>query len=127
MKKILITGGAGFIGTNFIKYILSKYDDYKIINFDLLTYAGNKNNLLDVESNSNYSLVQGDIRCADDVKAVMPSIDYVVHFAAESHVDRSIEGPEIFTSTNVLGTQVLLDYAKAFNVKRFVHISTDEV
>lgn len=126
-KTILITGGSGFIGSNFVRYMLKKYADYKIINFDLLTYAGNPDNLSDVAGNPNYIFIQGDIADKDAVKQVMAGVDHVVHFAAESHVDRSIEGPEIFIRTNVLGTQVLLEYANAVGVKRFVHVSTDEV
>ena len=124
---ILVTGGAGFIGSNFIHYMLGKYSDYKIINFDALTYAGNLDNLKSVENNGNYVFVKGNIANKEDVAKVMQSVDVVVHFAAESHVDRSITGPEIFTTTNVLGTQILLDYAKVNNVKKFVHVSTDEV
>ncbi|VAX37354.1 dTDP-glucose 4,6-dehydratase [hydrothermal vent metagenome] len=127
MKKILITGGSGFIGSNFLKYMLKKYPDYLIINFDALTYAGNQDNLKDIANNSNYTFVKGDITNSENVKMAMKDIDYVVHFAAESHVDRSIEGPEVFVTTNVLGTQILLDHAKNNDIKKFLHVSTDEV
>ena len=127
MKVILVTGGAGFIGSNFIRHILSKYKDYKIINYDLLTYAGSLGNLDDVKDNPNYTFVKGDVRDFEVVDKQMQKVDYIVHFAAESHVDRSIYGSEEFVRTNVLGTQVLLEAAKKNNVKRFVHISTDEV
>jgi dTDP-glucose 4,6-dehydratase len=126
-KTILVTGGAGFIGSNFILYMLGKHKDYKIVNFDALTYAGNLDNLSSVKKHKNYSFVKGSITNKLAVKKVMAKADMVVHFAAESHVDRSITGPEIFTTTNVLGTQILLDYAKEFKIKKFVHVSTDEV
>ncbi len=126
-KKILVTGGCGFIGSNLVHYLLKKYPTYKIVNFDALTYAGNPENLRDIENNPAYSFVKGDIRNGKDVAAVMPTVDHVIHLAAESHVDRSIQGPEEFVTTNVLGTQILLDYAKANNIKKFVHVSTDEV
>lgn len=128
MKTILVTGGAGFIGSNFIRYMLNKYDDYKIINLDLLTYAGNLENLKDVEDNPNYEFIKGDIadkKLIDEI--VSQDFDYIVNFAAESHVDRSIEDPEIFVRTNIMGTQVLLDAAKKYNIEKFVQISTDEV
>lgn len=126
-KSILVTGGAGFIGSNFIRYHLAKYPDRKIINLDALTYAGNPENLRDLANNPNYVLVEGDIRDRDLVDKIMDDVDTVVHFAAESHVDRSILHPAIFLETNVLGTQVLLDAALRFKIKRFHHISTDEV
>jgi len=127
MKTILVTGGAGFIGSNFIHFMMNKYANYKIINLDALTYAGNLDNLENVAIDPRYTFIKGDTTSAQDVETAMKGVDCVVHFAAESHVDRSIEGPEVFTKTNVLGTQVLLDYAKAHNVKRFIHVSTDEV
>lgn len=127
-EKILVTGGAGFIGSNFIKYALSKYTDINIINFDSLTYAGNLENLADIENNPNYTFIKGDIRDREQVyQAMERGVDYIINFAAESHVDRSIEGPEIFVLTNVLGTQVLLDAAKKYNIKKFLQVSTDEV
>ncbi len=143
MKTVLVTGGAGFIGSNFVSYMLSAHPDYKIINIDALTYAGNLANLRHVESNSNYRFVKCDIRDADAVKAVFDSadIDWVVNFAAESHVDRSIEDPQCFLTTNVLGTQVFLDEAKRRWKKhpedkysreyrdgvKYLQVSTDEV
>ncbi len=125
--KLLVTGGAGFIGSNFILYMMEKYPDYKIVNLDKLTYAGNLENLKSVEDNPNYSFIQGDICDRDIVEKAMEGCDWVVHFAAESHVDRSISAPAIFVETNVIGTQVLLDAARAKNIKRFHHVSTDEV
>jgi dTDP-glucose 4,6-dehydratase len=127
MKTILVTGGAGFIGSNFIHFMMNKYADYKIVNFDALTYAGNPDNLKSIERDPRYNFIKGDIASAKDVAAAMKGVDRVVHFAAESHVDRSITGPEIFTVTNVLGTQVLLDHAKEYGIQKFVHVSTDEV
>ena len=127
MKNLLVTGGSGFIGSNFIRHMLGKYTDYKIINLDKLTYAGNLDNLKDVENNLNYSFVCGDICDPDVVNKVMQRVDHVVHFAAESHVDRSIEDGSVFVRTNVLGTHTLLESALKHNIKRFVHISTDEV
>jgi dTDP-glucose 4,6-dehydratase len=127
--NILVTGGAGFIGSNFIHYILNKYNDYQIINLDKLTYAGNLENLESVENNSNYKFIKGDITNRELVEYIFTeyNIDYVVNFAAESHVDRSIEDPDIFVKTNVRGTQVLLDIAQESGVTKFLQISTDEV
>lgn len=127
--KILVTGGAGFIGSNFIRYMLKQHKDYKIINLDKLTYAGNLENLKDVEDNPNYIFINGDITDKNLVESLFFSydIDYVINFAAESHVDRSIEDPQIFLKTNVIGTQVLLDASKKVNVKKFLQVSTDEV
>lgn len=125
--KLLVTGGAGFIGSNFIRYWFSKHPDDFITNLDKLTYAGNLENLKDIEKNSRYQFVKGDIVDADDVRIAMSGVDIVVHFAAESHVDRSILGPAIFVKTNVIGTQVLLDAAIEQQVKHFHHVSTDEV
>lgn len=127
MKRLLITGGAGFIGSNFILYWRKQYPNDVIINFDKLTYAGNLENLQEVESDNNYQFVEGDICNPAAVQAVMKDIDSVVHFAAESHVDRSIMEAAPFIKTNVLGTQILLDAALKNNVSRFHHISTDEV
>ncbi len=125
--NILVTGGAGFIGSNFIHYWLNKYPEDKIINLDLLTYSGHINSLKDVSDNPNYTFVEGDICNVELVDSLMSKVDTVIHFAAESHVDRSILDPQIFVKTNVTGTQVLLDSAKKFNIKRFHHVSTDEV
>ena len=125
--KIFITGGAGFIGTNFILYMMDKYPDYQIVNFDKLTYAGNLANLQKVENNPNYKFVKGDICNEAEVKSALNGCDWVVHFAAETHVDRSIMDPDTFVKTNVLGTNVLLRIAKELGIKRFHHISTDEV
>jgi len=128
MKKILVTGGAGFIGSNFIRHILNKYPDYKIINLDALTYAGNLENLKEIDHHDNYTFIKGDITDPVIVKEVFKSkVDYVVNFAAESHVDRSIADPRIFVKTNVLGTQVLLDAALEYGITKFVQVSTDEV
>ena len=138
MKNILVTGGAGFIGSNFIRYILSVESDIKVINFDALTYAGNADNLKDVENDSRYTFMQGNICDAEVVSHTLREhqIDTVVHFAAESHVDRSILGPREFIETNVVGTFTLLEALKNFwaeesNIpveeKRFHHVSTDEV
>lgn len=125
--KLLVTGGCGFIGSNFIRHMLNKYPDYEIVNLDKLTYAGNLDNLLDLEDNPNYSFIQGDICDPQIVNKLMKGIDHVVHFAAESHVDRSIEDGSIFVETNVLGTNALLQSALEYKIKKFVHISTDEV
>lgn len=127
MLNILVTGGLGFIGSNFIRHMLEKYPDYKIINLDKLTYAGNPDNLKDIENERNYSFVHGDICDPDIVNDIMKKVDHVVHFAAESHVDRSIENGSAFVTTNVLGTHTLLESALEHGIKRFIHISTDEV
>lgn len=129
MNKLLVTGGAGFIGSNFIHYMLSTYDDLSIINLDKLTYAGNLENLKDIENNSYYTFVQGDICDFSLVNELVEKheIDVIVNFAAESHVDRSISDPSVFVQTNILGTQVLLEAARKYNLKKYVQISTDEV
>ena len=127
MAKILITGGCGFIGSNFIRYYLKRHDDVEIVNFDKLTYAGKKKNLSDVEDDRRYSFVKGDVAVMGQVKEVMEGIDSVVHFAAESHVDRSIIDPGIFIQTNITGTYNLLECARENGVRKFIHISTDEV
>jgi dTDP-glucose 4,6-dehydratase len=126
-KTMLVTGGAGFIGTNFIHYILEKYSEYKIINLDALTYAGNLDNLQSVENNPNYEFIQGDIVDKELVNELMERVDLVVHFAAESHVDRSIADSDIFVRTNVNGTLNLLEAARDKGGVRFHHVSTDEV
>jgi len=125
--NILITGGCGFIGSNFIKYWLKNYPEDNIINLDKLTYAGNLDNLRDIEHNPKYKFVKGDICDKDLMNEITKDIDIVFNFAAESHVDNSIKGPLIFTETNVLGTHILLEAAKNNNIKKFIHISTDEV
>ncbi|MHB9013618.1 MAG: dTDP-glucose 4,6-dehydratase [Ignavibacteriaceae bacterium] len=129
MKNILVTGGAGFIGSNYINHILEERDDYNIINLDKLTYAGNIENLKKSESNKNYQFIKGDIGNFELVRFIFEKykIKYVINFAAESHVDRSILGSEIFFRTNVLGTNVLLETSRRFEVERFLQISTDEV
>jgi dTDP-glucose 4,6-dehydratase len=140
-KSILITGGAGFIGANFVPYFAEKYSEYNIINLDLLTYAGNLENLQEVENNKNYTFVQGDIRDAELVKQLFSEHDIrgVIHFAAESHVDNSIEKPEEFLLTNIMGTFNLIhnaykhwmsapnQYKDGYDNCRFHHVSTDEV
>jgi dTDP-glucose 4,6-dehydratase len=129
--KLLVTGGAGFIGSNFVRMALTdKFPDFNVEQLtvlDLLTYAGDEENLKPVASDKRYKFVKGDIRDLELAKKLMQDAEQVVHFAAESHVDRSIEGGSEFVSTNVMGTQVLLDAAKSSNIKRFVHVSTDEV
>lgn len=126
--RLLVTGGAGFIGSNFIHYMLRTYPEYQIVNLDALTYAGNLENLKGIEENSNYRFMKGDITDARFVNEVMKTgIDVVVNFAAESHVDRSILEPAAFVNTNVLGTQVLLEAAKQTGILKFVQVSTDEV
>ncbi len=124
--KILVTGGAGFIGSNFIHYILKNNPEHSVVNFDVLTYAGNLENLRDLENNPRYSFVRGDICDREAVFAAVESVDAVVHFAAESHVDRSIIDPSLFVKTNVLGTYTVLEAVKEYT-KRFHHVSTDEV
>lgn len=132
--KLLITGGAGFIGSNFVRYILNKYSassadkpDYQVLNLDLLTYAGNLENLKDIKKNPNYKFVKGDIADKKLVGDLMKDVDIIVNFAAESHVDRSILDSAAFIHTNVVGTHNLLEAAKNNGGKRFHHVSTDEV
>jgi len=127
MRKILITGGAGFIGSNFIHYLLSRYKDIEVVNLDKLTYAGNLDNLKDVADDPRYRFVKGDICDRKIVSEVISGCELVVHFAAETHVDRSILEAGSFITTDVYGTYVLLEEAKKAGVKRFIHISTDEV
>lgn len=128
-KTLLITGGAGFIGSNFIHYIARKYPEYKIINLDKLTYAGNLENLRDIENNPNYKFLKGDIADRKLVGEIFNfnKIDAIINFAAESHVDRSIEDPGVFIQTDIYGTYVLLEAARKYNSKIFLQISTDEV
>lgn len=125
--KILITGGAGFIGSNLVRHMLTEHPAYDVVNLDALTYAGCLESLSDVSANPRYAFVHGDICDAALVDSVMTGVDAVMHLAAESHVDRSITDPAAFVRTNVLGTQVLLDAAKRHKVERFLHVSTDEV
>lgn len=125
--KLLITGGAGFIGSNLVRHMVNTYPQYHVVNLDALTYAGNKDSLKDLEGKANYQFVHGDICDAELVDGLMQGVEAVLHLAAESHVDRSITDPGAFVRTNVMGTQVLLDAAKRHGVKRFVHVSTDEV
>ena len=143
MKKIMVTGGAGFIGSNFVRLMLKKHPEYKIINVDALTYAGNLENLKDVSDNPNYTFIKANIRHRKRIDEIFKTyeIDTVINFAAESHVDRSIEEPEAFLTTNVIGTQVLLDTAKKYwkinpgdkycrkykEGVKFLQVSTDEV
>ncbi|MEE6451100.1 dTDP-glucose 4,6-dehydratase [Gottfriedia acidiceleris] len=127
--KVAVTGGAGFIGGNFVQYMINKYPTYLIYNLDALTYAGDLTKHKNIEQNKNYHFIKIDISNREEIMTLFKKekFDYVIHFAAESHVDRSITDPGIFVTTNVLGTQVLLDASKAINVKKFVHVSTDEV
>lgn len=125
--KLLITGGAGFIGSNFIHHILKKYPTYEVINLDALTYAGNKENLKAFENEPRYTFVHGSICDRTTVDTIMKNVDAVIHFAAESHVDKSIENPQEFIMTNIVGTYTLLQSALINGKKRFHHISTDEV
>ncbi|MBK8165873.1 MAG: dTDP-glucose 4,6-dehydratase [bacterium] len=126
--NILVTGGAGFIGSNHVRFLLANAED-RVVNLDLLTYAGNLENLAGCEDHPRYRFVRGDVRDRALVRGLLADegIDAVVHFAAESHVDRSVEGPEIFVTTNVLGTEILLEESRAAGVQRFVMVSTDEV
>jgi dTDP-glucose 4,6-dehydratase len=127
--KILVTGGAGFIGGNFVQYMVKKYENYQIYHLDALTYAGELTKHRDLEKRENYHFIKADITDRNLIFSNFKNekFTHVVHFAAESHVDRSIADPEIFVRTNVLGTQVLLDAAKQYGVKKFIHVSTDEV
>lgn len=125
--KLLVTGGAGFIGSNFIRHWLEKHPSDQIINLDILTYAGHIASLTDVEKNPNYAFVKGDITDAALVDDIVSSVDMIVHFAAETHVDRSVLDPLIFVKTNIMGTQTLLEAARNHGNIRFHHISTDEV
>jgi len=127
MRRLLVTGGAGFIGSNFIHYMLQKHDDIHIVNLDKLTYAGNLDNLKEVEANPRYRFVRGDICDEAVVNNLMPDIDVVFNFAAESHVDRSIGKPDDFIRTDIFGVFILLEAARKHGIQRFVQISTDEV
>ncbi len=125
--RLLVTGGAGFIGSNFIRYILNNYSDYRVINFDKLDYSGNLNNLKDVQESSHYKFIKGDICNTKQVQSAVGDCDYIINFAAQTHVDRSIKSSEEFVRSNIEGVRVLLDAARKHNVERFLHISTDEV
>ncbi|MCS7300575.1 MAG: dTDP-glucose 4,6-dehydratase [Fimbriimonadales bacterium] len=126
-KTVLITGGAGFIGSHFTEYILRQYPDYRVRVLDALTYAGRRENLAAAEGNPRFEFLQGDVRDRDAVQRAMQGVDYVVHFAAETHVDRSIVNPDAFITTDVYGTFVMLETARQVGIERFVHVSTDEV
>ena len=126
-RRYLVTGGAGFIGSNFIRFVLEREPDARVTNLDALTYAGVPATVAELDELPNHTFVHGDIRDASVVHEVVPGHDIVVHFAAESHVDRSISGPEVFLSTNVVGTGVMLDASLRHGVGRFIHVSTDEV
>lgn len=128
--KLLVCGGAGFIGSNFVRYMLEQHPEYTIVNFDKLTYAGNRENLADLENNPNYTFIQGDIIDVDAINAAISEhgITHVINFAAETHVDRSIHGgAKEFVLTNTLGVQMILDAVRANNIEKFVNVSTDEV
>ena len=129
MKNILVTGGAGFIGSNFVRYMLGRHPDYKIVVYDKLTYAGNLNNLLDVDDEPRYAFTRGDIADRHSLEAVLRehAIDTIVNFAAESHVDRSILAPDAFIHTDVVGTYILLETARRLGLERVLQVSTDEV
>ena len=127
MTTVLVTGGAGFIGSNFLRYMVNKYPNYDFINLDALTYCGNLENLKDIEDKDNYSFVKGNVCDTELVNCIVENVDYIVHFAAESHVDRSIEDPGIFIKSNILGTQTLLDASRKTGIKKFLQVSTDEV
>src|SRR3990167_4943531 len=121
IMRLLVTGGAGFIGSNFIRHILNKYPHYFVVNIDKLTYAGNLDNLKELENYPNYKFVKGDILNSELVEHIAAEVDIIVHFAAETHVDRSVLDPFSFVKTNVLGTHVLLEVARKLGNKRFHH------
>jgi len=125
--RLVVTGGAGFIGSNFVRFMLRLYDDLEVVNLDKLTYAGNLENLRDIEDDARYTFVKGDICDAAVVRGALRGADAVVNFAAETHVDRSISGPQDFISTDVLGTHTLLEAVRELEIARYVQISTDEV
>ncbi|HSM43911.1 MAG TPA: dTDP-glucose 4,6-dehydratase [Acidimicrobiia bacterium] len=127
MRRFLVTGGAGFIGSNFVRYLFENEPDAEVTNLDLLTYAGVPATVEELDRDPRHTFVKGDIRDVELVDELMPGHDVVVHFAAESHVDRSILGPSVFLETNVVGTGVLIDAARRHGVSRFIHVSTDEV
>lgn len=125
--RLLITGGAGFIGSNFIRSILKRYPEYEVVNLDKLTYAGNLDNLKDVEKNKNYAFIKGDVRDKETIEGACKDIDIIVNFAAETHVDRSIIDAGDFVTTDVLGTYRLLESARKYDIEKYIQISTDEV
>ena len=125
--KILVTGGCGFIGSNFVRLVLAERPGWNVVNYDLLTYAGNAENLTGLETNPHYRFVRGDVADREEARAAMAGVDAVVHFAAETHVDRSLIDSGPFVRTNVVGTQVLLDTAFELKIERYIQISTDEV
>lgn len=125
--RLLVTGGCGFIGSNFIRYYMKRHPDVEIVNLDKLTYAGRLENLQDIADNKNYTFIKGDVCNASDVKKAMQDVQAVVHFAAESHVDRSIEDPLSFLKTDTIGTAMLLEEARKHDIEKFIYISTDEV
>ncbi len=127
MKKTLVTGGCGFIGSNFIRWLLTHHPEIQVVNLDKLTYAGNPENLRDLQQNTHYRFLHGDVADPRAVREAILGCDTVVHFAAESHVDRSIQNAQDFLRTNVLGTHTLLEASRAAGIHRFLHISTDEV
>src|SRR3989344_2204565 len=125
--KILITGGAGFMGSNAVKYFLKNYPDVQIVNLDKLTYAGNLENLKEIENDSRYKFIKGDIADEKIIGEIVKDVDVIINYAAETHVDRSILDPNEFITTEVLGTYALLEAAKKHNIKKYIQISTDEV
>jgi len=129
MKTVFVSGGAGFIGSNFIRHVLRNRPDWNVLNYDKLTYAGNLENLQGIDGAPRYEFVRGDVCDRNSLRAAIGrrEIDSIVHFAAESHVDRSIIGPDVFVRTNVVGTQTLLDVARELSIHRFLQVSTDEV
>ncbi len=126
-KRVLVTGGAGFIGSHFVDYLLETYPDYEVVVLDALTYAGRLENLASAQQSPRFQFIQGDVRDREAVRSAMQGAQFVVHFAAETHVDRSILNPDAFITTDVYGTYVMLEVAREVGVERFVHISTDEV
>ncbi len=127
MKTLLVTGGCGFMGSNFIKRFLKTHPQWQVLNLDKLTYCGNRENARPLEGSDRYRFVEGDILDRGGVSTLMPAVQAVVHFAAETHVDRSIEDASDFFLTNVVGTRILLDAARRYGIERFIHVSTDEV
>lgn len=126
-KKVLVTGGCGFIGSCYVRMLLNRHPDIHVRNIDALTYSGNPDNVAEVADSPNYEFIKGDIRDSEVVRQAVVGVDTIVHFAAEAQVDKSITGPEVFTTTNVLGTQVLLDMAREAGISRFHYVSTDEI